>query len=268
MNNIDKSWPTEITANLQAPYMKDLKKFLAKELKAGKKIYPHGKIFTKVIKEITVAVKTGGGPDADGNPRLRSAIQAARAANMPKDTVDRAIKKASGAGSENFSEVTYEGYGPDGVAIFVECATDNSTRTVSNVKSYFTKHGGSVGKDGCLQFVFDRKGIFTFKAGDYDEEEFSLEMIDAGASDVEFEEGNIIVTCEMQDFGNIQKALSERKIEITSSGLERIPSNYKEVKVETFQTILKLINVLEDDDDVQRVYHNVEFTEELANAFT
>lgn len=222
-----------------------------------------GKIFTKIIKEISVAVKTGGGADPDSNPRLRAAIQNARANNMPKDNVEKAIKKASGAGGEEYVEVTFEGYGPDGVAVFVECATDNNTRTVSNVRSYFNKNGGSLGKDGCLQFIFDRKGIFTLDAEGKDEEEFTLEMIDAGAEDVEFEDELITITTAMEDFGSVQKKLQELEIETQDAGLQRIPITTKEIQKENFKGFMKLIDSLEDDDDVQKVYHNVEFDESL-----
>ena len=219
-----------------------------------------GKIFTKLIKEITVAVKTGG-PDAESNPRLRLALQNARGQNMPKDTVERAIKKASGAGAENYDEVTFEGYGPDGIAVFVECATDNNTRTVSNVRSYFRKFNGSLGKDGCLQFVFDRKGIFLIENSGMDEDEFTMDMIDAGAEDVEFSEELITVSSEMEDFGAIQKKLHELEIDPKEAGLQRIPNNMKETNKSNFDTFMKLIDALEEDDDVQKVYHNLEFNE-------
>ncbi len=222
-----------------------------------------GKIFTKIIKEITVAAKTGGG-DPDANPRLRAAIQNAKANNMPKDNIERAIKKATGAGGEDYIETTFEGYGPDGVAIFVECMTDNNTRTVSNVRSYFNKHNGSLGKDGCLQFIFERKGIFTINAEGIDEDEFTLEMIDAGAEDVEFEDGIITVTTAMTDFGAVQKKLDEMQIESQEAGLQRIPITTKEIDPKHFPTFMKLIDILEDDDDVQQVYHNLEYSEELA----
>tara|TARA_B100000925_G_scaffold184331_1_gene139230 strand:+ start:7095 stop:7829 length:735 start_codon:yes stop_codon:yes gene_type:complete len=219
-----------------------------------------GKIFTKLIKEITVAVKTGG-PDAESNPRLRLALQNARGQNMPKDTVERAIKKASGAGAENYDEVTFEGYGPDGIAVFVECATDNNTRTVSNVRSYFRKFNGSLGKDGCLQFVFDRKGIFLIENNGMDEDDFTMDMIDAGAEDVEFNEELITVSSVMEDFGAIQKKLHELDIEPKEAGLQRIPNNMKETNKSNFDTFMKLIDALEEDDDVQKVYHNLEFNE-------
>lgn len=223
-----------------------------------------GKIFTKLIKELTVAVKTGGGPDPDSNPRLRLAIQNCKGANMPKDNMDRAIKKASGVGADDIIETTFEGYGPDGVAIFVECATDNNTRTVAAVRSYFNKYGGNLGKDGCLQFIFERKGIFDIPVEEIgDEDEFTMEMIDAGASDVEREDDMIVVSSEMEDFGNIQKKLGELNIGPKEAGLSRIPTTFKKLDKDKFESFLKLIDVLEDDDDVQKVYHNVEFDEEL-----
>ncbi len=220
-----------------------------------------GKIFTKLIKEITVAVKTGGGPDQDSNPRLRLAILNARGANMPKDIYERAIKKASGAGGEELTEVTYEAYGPDGIAMFIECTTDNIIRTVANLKSYFNKHGGNLGKDGCLQFIFNRKGIFVLKSEGIDEEDFMMQMIDAGAEDVETEDDLITVTCEMEEFGNIQKKLIDLKIEAIESSLQRIPTTTKSVEEKTFSTFIKLLDVIEEDDDVQKVYHNVEYDE-------
>lgn len=221
-----------------------------------------GKIFTKLIKEITVAVKSGNA-DPEMNPRLRLAIQNARGQNMPKDNIERAIKKASGADGTNYEEVTFEGYGPDGIAIFVECSTDNNTRTVGNVRSYFRKYGGNLGKDGCLEFVFDRKGIFSIEKGELDEDEFTMEMIDGGAEDVEFEEDMITITTAMEDFGALQKKLDELQIEPKEAGLQRIPTTMKEIDKETWEAFSKLIDALEDDDDVQKVYHNVEFDEEL-----
>jgi YebC/PmpR family DNA-binding regulatory protein len=221
-----------------------------------------GKVFTKLIKEITVAVK-GSGPDVDSNPRLRLALQNARGQNMPKDTIERAIKKASGEGAENYVDTTFEGYGPDGIAVFVECATDNNTRTVSNVRSYFNKCNGSLGKDGCLQFVFERKGIFLLNSEGIDEDDFTLEMIDAGAEDVEFNEAHINIVSAMEDFGNIQKKLHEMKVEPIEAGLQRIPTTMKETHKKSFESFMKLIDALEEDDDVQKVYHNLEFDEAL-----
>lgn len=227
-----------------------------------------GKIFTKLNKEITVAVKEAG-PDASSNPRLRLAIQNARGQNMPKDNIERAIKKASGEGGESYVETTFEAYGVGGVAIFVECMTDNNTRTVSNVRSYFNKFGGSLGKDGCLQFVFSRKGVFTIdqeSIRNKDIDELTLEFIDGGAEDVEVEDGYITITCEMEDFGNVSKKLAELEIEPKEAGLERIANDTNLPDVDTFLTNMKIIDKLEDDDDVQKVYHNMELTEELMNS--
>jgi YebC/PmpR family DNA-binding regulatory protein len=224
-----------------------------------------GKIFSKIIKEINVAVKTGGGGDPDSNPRLRLAIQNGRGQNMPKDTIERAIAKASGAGGENYTEVNFEGYGADGVAIFVECATDNNTRSVANIRSYFNKYGGSLGKDGCLEFIFDQKGIFVIENPELDEDDFTMSMIDGGAEDVEFEDGLITVTTAMSDFGSVQKALAELKVEPKEAGLERIPTTFKDISKKTFDSVMKLIDVIEDDDDVQKVYHNIEYKEEFAD---
>ena len=220
-----------------------------------------GKIFSKLGKEITVAVKTGGGSDPDANPRLRLAITNARGQSMPKDTIERAINKGDGVGGADYVEVFFEGYGPDGVAVFVECQTDNNTRSVSNVRSYFNKLNGSLGKDGSLEFVFDRKGIFVVEAEGLDEDDFTMEMIDGGAEDVEFEEDVCVITTEMTDFGSVQNKLQELNIEPKEAGLKRIPTNMKAISKQAFPTLMKLIDKLEDDDDVQQVYHNAEFDE-------
>lgn len=220
-----------------------------------------GKIYAKLIREVTVAVKAGG-PDADANPRLRLALQNARGQNMSKDTIERAIAKASGAGGENYVETTFEGYGPEGVAVFVEAMTDNNTRTVSNVRSYFNKYHGSLGKDGCLQFIFDRKGQFIFSSEGLDEDDFTLEMIDAGAEDVEFDEEVVTVTTQMEDFGQVSKTLADKGLEPREAGLVRIPTTMKEISNDGLVSFMKLIDALEDDDDVQKVYHNAELTEE------
>ena len=225
-----------------------------------------GKIFTKLIKEITVAVKTGGGPDPETNPRLRLAVQNARGENMPNNNIDRAIKKAAGDEGGNYTELTYEGYGPDGVAIFVECATDNNTRTVGNVRSYFNKYGGNLGKDGCLEFFFDQKGVFIIENVEnkgFDEDEMTLELIEGGAEEVEFDEEWITITTEKEEFGNMQKKLQDMGIEPKEAGLQRIATTLKSISKESFPTFMKLIEALEDDDDVQKVYHNVEYDESL-----
>lgn len=224
-----------------------------------------GKIFTKIIKEIIIAAKEGGG-DPDANARLRLAIQNAKGVNMPKDNIERAIKKAVGSESVSYTETTFEGYAPNGIAVFVECLTDNNNRTVAYVRSVFNKFGGNLGTNGSLSFLFDRKGIFTLRKEGLDVEELELEMIEAGAEDLETDDDNVIITCSMEDFGNISKKLSEMGIEPEESALKRIPNNTKELDVESAKKVLRFIETLEDDDDVQSVYHNLEMTEELEAA--
>jgi len=223
-----------------------------------------GKLFTKLIKEVTVAAREGGG-DTNSNPRLRLAIQNAKGANMPKDNIERAIKKATGAGAVDYSEPTYEGYGPNGVAVFVETATDNLNRTVASVRAAFNKYGGSLGTNGSLEFIFERKGIFTFPAPEgFDEDEFTLEAIDAGVEDVEVADGYVSVSCPVTEFGSVNKKLEELNIEPEQANLQRIPNTLVSLNDEAFTKVIKLINVLEDDDDVQKVYHNIEVTEAQA----
>ncbi|WP_187264268.1 YebC/PmpR family DNA-binding transcriptional regulator [Pontibacter beigongshangensis] len=222
------------------------------------------KIFTRLIKEITVAVKEGG-PDPDGNPRLRLAIQTSKAANMPKDNIERAIKKGEG-GEGNYQEVTYEGYATHGVAVYVECLTDNINRTVQNVRTIFNKNHGSLSTNGSLEFIFDRKSVFVIRRGEQpaDEEELTLELIDAGADEVEFEEDYITIYGAMEDFGSLQKKVEELPLEVETAELQRIPNTTVEVHdLEALRKILKFIDALEDDDDVQKVYHNLELNEEL-----
>jgi len=221
-----------------------------------------GKIFTKLIKEITVSAREGGG-DPDTNPRLRLAIQNAKGQNMPKDNIERAINKGSGKDAVDYQELTYEGYGPNGVAVFVECATDNLNRTVSNVRSLFSKYGGSLGVNGSVEYLFERKGSFLIKLEeDMDQDEITLELIDGGAEDVEFSEGYISVTSAMEDFGTMQAKLDELGLEAEEAGLVRIPTTQVELADGDFEKVMKLIDALEDDDDVQKVYHNLDATEE------
>ena len=222
-----------------------------------------GKIFTKIIKELIIAAKEGGG-DPESNARLRLAVQNAKGANMPKDNIDRAIKKALGAESESFSEATFEGYAACGVAVFVECLTDNKNRTVASVRSAFNKHGGSLGTNGSLSFIFDRKGMFSIKKEGLSLEDVELEMIDAGAEDFEVDSEMLIVTCAKEDFGSVNKKLNELGIEPEEAGLKRIPSDTKQLDLESARKVLRLIDTLEDDDDIQFVYHNLEMTKELA----
>jgi YebC/PmpR family DNA-binding regulatory protein len=224
-----------------------------------------GKIFTKIIKEIAIAVKEGGG-DPDSNARLRLAIQNAKGANMPKDTIERAIKKAIGSEAENYIETSFEGYGPYGVAVYADCLTDNNNRTVAAIRSAFNKHGGNLGTKGSLSFVFNTKGIFTFKNEDLNLEELELEMIDAGAEDFDADGDMVTVTCAKEDFGSVSRKLSELGIEPEESGLKRIPNDTKKLDVESAKKVLKFIETLEDDDDIQNVYHNLEITDELAAA--
>jgi len=220
-----------------------------------------GKIFTKLIKEITVAAKEGG-PDAEMNPRLRLAVQNAKGKNMPKDTIDRAIKKVAGGEAADYQELTYEGYAPHGVAVFVECTTDNLNRTVAAVRSIFTKNGGNLGTNGSLEFIFDRKGVFSLPVPEgQDEDDLTLELIDGGAEDVEFDTGVMIITCGMEDFGTMQKKLEELGLEAENAELERIPNSYANLSDDDFTQVMKTIDALEDDDDVQKVFHNIEATD-------
>jgi len=224
------------------------------------------KIFSKLIKEISVAVKEGGG-DEESNPRLRVAIVNAKGVNMPKDNIARAIKKADDKDGNNFDEVTYEGYGLNGIGIFVECLTDNLQRTVSSVRAAFTKYSGSLGKNGSLNFIFERKGVFSFSEEGIDIEDLELEIIDAGAENIEIEEGLIIVTTALEDFGLMSKKLESLSIEVESAKLQRIPLSTEILSIDSAKSVLKLIEVLEDNDDVQEVYHNLEITDELMEAY-
>jgi len=224
-----------------------------------------GKLFTKLIKEITIAAREGS-PDVEMNPRLRLAVLNAKGANMPKDNIERAIKKATGADGETYQESTFEGYGPGGIAIFVECLSDNNNRTVADVRAAFNKYGGNLGTNGSLSFLFDRKGIFTFPAEGLNLEELELELIDAGAEDIEVDSGMVTVTVALEDFGSMNRKLEEMSLTVEEAGLERIPNDTKVVDVETARKVLKLVDVLEDSDDVQDVYHNMEMTPELAEA--
>ena len=224
------------------------------------------KMFTRIAKEIQVAAREGGG-DPETNPRLRLAMQNARSVNMPKDNINRAIKKASESGGDKFQETTFEGYGPGGVAVFVECMTDNNNRTVGAIRSIFNKRGGSMDVKGSLNFLFERKGVFQIvKKEDMDLEELELELIDAGAREIEVDGELIIVYTALEDFGPVQKKLDEMNIQVENASLQRIPNNYKEVDLETAKKFLKMIDEFEDNDDVQNVYHNLEMTDELAKA--
>lgn len=215
-------------------------------------------IYTKALHDVAIAVKSGGG-DPETNFLLKIALDRCRKFNVPKDNIDRAITKGLGGDGQGYDDVTYEGYGPDGVAVFVETSTNNTTRTVANVRSYFNKSGGSLGKDGCLQFIFDRKAVFMVPEGELVEDDFTLEMIDAGAEEIELEEGLYEVIGPMDAFGTIQNKLQELGTNPEEAGLERIPTSHKSLSSEESQKAWdKLISSLEDDDDVVNVYHNLQ----------
>jgi len=224
------------------------------------------KAFTRILKEITVAVKEGNSGDPEFNPRLRLAMANAKGANMPKENVERAIKKALEADSAALYQPTYEGYAPGGVAIFVEATTDNINRTVSDVRAIFSKHGGNLAKSGSVDFMFERKGIFLLEKGEINLEELELQLIDAGAEELPYDDESqeITVTVDFQDFGNMQQKLEELQHEAKSSTLERMPTTTTKLELEDARKALRLIEALEDNEDVQNVFHNLEMTEELA----
>lgn len=215
------------------------------------------RVFTKLGRQITIAAKEGG-PEPDSNPRLRVLMQQAKKENMPKENVERAIKKATSKDESDFKEVVYEGYGPYGIAIVVETATDNSTRTVANVRSYFNKHGGSLGTSGSLEFLFDHKCVFTItpKEG-LDLDELELELIDFGVDEIESDDEHIILYGEFKSYAEIQKYLEANGYEIQSAEFERIPLDTKKLSPEEEAQVQKLLDKFEEDDDVQNVFHNM-----------
>ncbi len=234
--------------------------------KKGANDAKRGKIFSRIVKEIQIATKEGGS-DPETNPKLRVAIQNAKGANMPKDNVERAINKASSEAA-NLQEATFEGYLPNGIAIYIECLTDNHQRTVSSVRALFNKRGGSLGTNGSLAFLFDRKGVFTVPKGDLDAEDFQLEIIDAGVEDFDIEDDVFIITSAMEDFGSVQKKLDELSISCENAELQRIPNDTKQLSTEESKKILRIVEEFEDLDDVQNVYHNLEITEEVMASFS
>ncbi|MEI6172263.1 MAG: YebC/PmpR family DNA-binding transcriptional regulator [Bacteroidota bacterium] len=221
------------------------------------------KIFSKIIKDITIAVKDGGA-DPDGNPRLRLAISNAKGASMPKDNIQRAISKGADKDSAALLETTYEGKGPHGVAIFVECTTDNLQRTVSNIRAYFNKHGGELGQNGMLNYLFDRKGIFVVPKGDLNQDDFEMEMIDAGAEDIALEDDFFTITTAMEDFGSMIKKLEHLQIEPESASLQRIPKTMVNLDEDATRKVLKLVDIIEEDEDVQNVFHTLAISDEMA----
>tara|TARA_B110000093_G_scaffold178970_1_gene218340 strand:+ start:52 stop:801 length:750 start_codon:yes stop_codon:yes gene_type:complete len=240
------------------------------ELRKGRKMKRWSKMaktFTRIGKDIVMAVKDGG-PDPDANSRLRQIMQNAKAANMPKDNVLRAIKKASDKDTANYEEMSLEGYAVHGVAVFVDCATNNNNRTVADVRACFSKCDGAMGTNGSLEFIFDRKGVFTLDPENVsvDIEELEMELIDSGLEELEVDEEAVTIYCEYADFNNMQTKLEELDIEIKNSELQRIPNNTKKISAEQAEKVLKLLDLLEENDDVQQVFHNMELTEEILNA--
>ncbi|MBV5342857.1 YebC/PmpR family DNA-binding transcriptional regulator [bacterium] len=215
------------------------------------------RVFTKLGKQITIAVRESG-PEPDTNPRLRVLIQQSKKENMPKENVERAIKKAISKDEADYKEMVYEGYGPNGIAIVIETATDNPTRTVANVRSYLTRHGGSLGTSGCLQFLFDHKCVFKIapKEG-VSIDDLELELIDFGVDELVEDEDSIILYGEFQSYSSIQKYLEENGFEIFSAEFERIPNDMKELNEEQKAQVTKLLDKIEDDEDVQNVFHNM-----------
>jgi YebC/PmpR family DNA-binding regulatory protein len=215
------------------------------------------KLFPKLGKAITVAAKEGG-TDPEMNAKLRTAIQNAKSENMPKDNIEAAIKRADGKDAATFLEINYEGKGPHGVLVFIECATDNPNRTVANIKAYFSKAGGSLVPTGSLEFMFDRDAVFEFeKTDEIDLEELELELIDAGIEEIEQKDDTVFVYGDYTNYGNLSKALEDKGIEIARSSLKRIPTTPVEFTDEQLEEIEKMIDKIEDDDDVQAAYTNI-----------
>ena len=215
------------------------------------------KTFARLNKDIIIAIREGNSADPEMNPRLRAVLQNCRAANMPKDNVERAIKKATDKDTSDYKQVTFEGYGPHGIAVFVETATDNNNRTVANVRSYFNKYNGSLGTTGSVEFMFDHVCFFKIQAEGLEVEELELELIDFGAEDVGQDGETIMIYGPFESFGSLQKKLEEDGREIIESGLDRIPTTTKELDAEGTAEVEKLLERLEGDDDVQNVFHTM-----------
>ena len=229
------------------------------ELRRGRKEKRWGKMskaFTRLGKEIAISVKIGGG-DPAGNPRLRVAIQNAKGVNMPKDRIEAAIKRASSRDEKDFQEIVYEGYAPNGIAIVMECATDNPTRTVANIRHYLTKVGGSLATAGSLDFLFERKGVFVLNSEGINLDELELELIDFGAEEIAEDEGEIYIYTTFEDFIGMQRELEERGIGVSSADIQRLPTNTVELTDEHAEVVNTLIEKIEEDEDVQAVFHNM-----------
>ena len=222
-----------------------------------------GKIFTKVIKEITVAARIGGG-DVDGNPRLRLAVQKAKEVNMPQENVTRAIKKGTGElEGVQYQEISYEGYGPGGVAIFMEVMTDNKNRTISELRAVLDKNGGNMGENGCVAWIFEKKGTITIMTPEKDEEELLELVIDAGGDDLQTVDDHYEITTSIETFESVRKAIENSGIKVQSAELTRIPQNMVNVEEKNCKSLLRLMDMLEDHDDIQKVYSNFDITDEL-----
>ena len=226
------------------------------------------KVFTRAIKEITIAARDGGG-ELDTNPSLRLAVQNAKGANMPKDTIERAIKKGIGGEGANLVEITFEGYASNGIAVFVEATTDNNNRTVASVRSIFNKYSGNLGTNGSLGFLFERKGIFTLQKETIEIEELEeleMDLIDFGLEELTAVEDEVIIQTSFDDYGKMQSQLDDKKLLVSNTELQRIPVDITKLALEDAQKVMKLIDKMEEDDDVNAVYHNLEITEELINS--
>jgi YebC/PmpR family DNA-binding regulatory protein len=219
------------------------------------------KTFTRIGREIALAVKAGG-PNPEYNSRLRIAVQNAKSANMPKSNVESAIKNASSKEAENFQEVVYEGYAAHGIAVLVETATNNPTRTVANVRMYFDRCGGALGTSGSVSFMFNRKGVFKVKTEGHNWEDLELELIDAGLDEIKQEEEEVVLYTDFKDFGTMQKALEDRNIETNSAQLEWLPTQTKKLNDAEVEQVIKLIDKLEEDDDVLNVFHMMDMSDE------
>ena len=225
------------------------------------------KTFTRIGKDIVIAVKEGGA-SPETNSRLRQVMQNAKAANMPKDNVLRAIKKASSKDTANYEEITLEGYAVNGIAVFVDCATNNNNRTVADVRSYFSKCDGALGTNGSLEFIFNRKGVFTIAKENINTslDDLEMELIDGGLEELEIDEEAITVYCNFTDFSNMQKKIEDLGIEVQNSELQRIPITIKTISASEAEKVIKLLDLLEENDDVQQVFHNMVLTEEILGA--
>ena len=222
-----------------------------------------GQMFTKFIKEISIAARMGGG-DPNGNPRLRTAILKARAANMPKDNIERAIKKGTGElGGASYEELLYEGYAPGGVAVLVEVLTDNKNRAAANVRNLFSKNGGNLGATGSVAYMFNRKGVIEYDAEVVSEEKLMEEALEAGAEDIQTEGGIITVTTDPNDSASVLEALQEKGFESVSAEISMVPATYMSLEAETIRKVLKMVERLEEDDDVQNVYTNLDIPDDF-----